>query len=139
MPSFFRSPIRARSRPTRRPFGFPSTGFITTTLTLDVATLSFTGQSIQFTFTQALDVGALTFAGQAIDLTRSMPVTNGSFSFTGQNHAFTFGLGVTAGAISFTGQSVSLLDLSPSNAARAPLFLAATASRMASIWKGTRG
>lgn len=138
MPFFFRAPIRVRSRIPRRAYPY-STGFVTTTLVLDVVTVSFTGQSIAFTFTQAVDVGSLTFAGQAIDLTRIMPLSVGSLSFSGQAHTFTFGLGVTAGAISFTGQSVSLLDLSPSSASRAPLFLAARAGRLASIWKGTRG
>lgn len=139
MPTFFRPPKQVRSRSSRRWIPPSYTAAITTTLTLDVGSLTFAGQAITFKVTQAVDVGSLAFTGQAIDLTRIMPLTNAALSFTGQAHTFKFGLVVTAGALTFGSQSIDLIDLAESSASRAPLYLPARSGRLASIWKGIRG
>lgn len=137
MRTFFRPPLRARSTLRRR---WLAPGFdADITVALEAAAVTFTGQTANANYGLGVTVGALTFTGQSINAIYSYAAGVGALTFTGQTANVIYGLGVTAGALTFTGQSVSLLDLSPSNVSRAPLYLPARSGRLASLWRGIRG
>lgn len=58
--------------------------------------------------TLTVDVGSLTLTGQSVALSRSLAVTSGSLSITGQSIALSHGLAVGSGTVTLTGQSVAL-------------------------------